>query len=123
MILLLLIIYVVSITITQIAVEELTLGVGEDVAGSLYSHWGTLDRPMFTLLQSISGGLNWGDASDALSTCPRYVSHAFTVYIVFVYFAVLNIITGIFCSYAIETTQRNPDLFAHAVLHSKNKYV
>merc|ERR1711953_1521249 len=45
------------------------------------------------------------------------------VYLSFTYFAVLNVVTGVFCSSAIETAQRNPEIIAHSLIDGEYQYM
>ncbi|CAK0822118.1 unnamed protein product [Prorocentrum cordatum] len=67
---------------------------------------------------SISGGVSWREPAVALQGISVLPTSLFTVYIAFVYFAVLNV-TGVFCSSAVETTQRNPDLVAKSIIDNR----
>merc|ERR1712176_1231773 len=44
-------------------------------------------------------------------------------YIVFVYFAVLNVITGVFCENAIESANADLDMVLHTLMEKKKKYI
>merc|ERR1712050_145652 len=57
---------------------------------------------MYTLFKSICGGVSWGDVVDPLMACSYWAVAVFCLYIVFVIFCVLNIVTAVF----LESTQR-----------------
>merc|ERR1711879_426141 len=67
---------------------------------------------MATLFQCISGGVSWGEAALAL----RYVDWSLELslygYIAVSVFAVLNVITGVFCSSAMAAAENDPELIA-----------
>merc|ERR1712003_170298 len=47
----------------------------------------------------------------------------FVMFIAFVYFAVLNVVTGVFCNSAIENAQHDQELLIHTQISQKNEYV
>jgi Ca2+-binding EF-hand superfamily protein len=126
MVLLSIIMYVFSLAFT---IEAITLledmmdhgGVQADVAVELERAWGSLDRSMMTLFQSICGGVSWRDVVDPFRGSTVLPAYLFIIYMCFTYFAVLNVVTGIFCTSALETTQRNPDLVAKTLIDKRRQ--
>ncbi|CAK0882629.1 unnamed protein product [Prorocentrum cordatum] len=120
-VLMLMIIYVFGIAFTGEALEfaDTAGGVVQDDHGKLLAEWGSLDASMYTLFQSISGGVSWREPATPLHGISILPTSLFTVYIAFMYFAVLNVVTGVFCSSAVETTQRNPDLIAKSIVDNR----
>mmetsp|Transcript_35905 Transcript_35905/g.64057 ORF Transcript_35905/g.64057 Transcript_35905/m.64057 type:complete len:299 (+) Transcript_35905:18-914(+) len=47
----------------------------------------------------------------------------FTVYVAFVYFAVLNVVTGVFCHAAIESAQHDQDMVIQQELANRQRYI
>jgi len=101
------IIYVFSVAFTLAAAKYLhgdTECIGPQCI-LIFTHFGTLTRSFATLFQSICGGVDWGQAADALHSMGSngwvYYS-AFLVYMTFTYFAVLNVITALFCQQVVE---------------------
>jgi hypothetical protein len=123
MILLLIIVYVFGLAFTMEAVDliESSLDSGEELSPVVAHAWGTLDRSMFTLYKAISGGVSWGEPLDPLQATSIIPATLFSIYIAFTYFAVLNVVTGVFCSSALETTQRNPDLVAKTLVEKRKE--
>ncbi|CAK0859924.1 unnamed protein product, partial [Prorocentrum cordatum] len=121
MILILMIIYVFGLAFTGEALDfiEETGNLVQHDEDALLGEWGSLDVSMYTLFQSISGGVSWRDPAAPLQRISMLPTCLFTVYITFVYFAVLNVVTGVFCSSAVETTQRNPDLIAKSIIDNR----
>uniref|UniRef100_A0A7R9ZYM9 EF-hand domain-containing protein n=1 Tax=Pyrodinium bahamense TaxID=73915 RepID=A0A7R9ZYM9_9DINO len=95
---------------------------GREYDPLLKKFWGTLPDAMFTLFKSISGGLDWEDAVTPLVDVSMVLASLFCIFIFFTYFAVLNVITGIFCNSAIEAAERDPDLVVQALVASKKAY-
>jgi len=122
MVLLMLIIYIFGIVFTQ-SVSDYR-GLSDDHADNeLTNYWGGIAVSMFTLFQAISGGVSWRECVEPLQDISLLLVCIFTIYLFFTLFAVLNVVTGIFCHSAIETSSRNPDLIVHSLMASKNAYV
>lgn len=71
-------------------------------------YFGSLTRTMWTLYLAISSGVTWGDGHGPAPTLYSYVSPwtapVFGLYVGFMVFGILNIITGIYLNTAISTT-------------------
>merc|ERR1712025_1051523 len=103
------IIYVFAVTITQAIVDHLPPE-DDQQPEALVAYWGSVDVSMMTLFQAITGGESWRFCWTVLMDFYPAMAAFLTVYVAFTYFAVLNVLTGVFCSSAIEATQRNPDI-------------
>mmetsp|Transcript_115486 Transcript_115486/g.331471 ORF Transcript_115486/g.331471 Transcript_115486/m.331471 type:complete len:728 (-) Transcript_115486:165-2348(-) len=122
MILLLMMMYIVSTLITQRALEQLAEGTELGQDSRLCEYWCSLDASMLTLFQSIAGGLSWREPLEPLFEEALLTPWIFVAYISIVYFAVLNVVTAVFCTRAIETTQKNPELGASATIIDRQMY-
>lgn len=138
MILLLMIIYVFGIIFTQCATEHLVavqaaaheLELDEACSspamgaeGPLWCYWGSLSSSMFTLFKSICGGLSWDVAVRPLGEISIVWTMLFAAYIFFTYFAVLNVVTGVFCQSAMDSAARDHDMAVSHALTNKKTYV
>jgi len=122
MVLLLLIIYVFGIVFAQrVSDHRRDTDVSEDPR--LVTFWGDLFVSMFTLFKTISGGVSWHECVEPLEEISAFMAVLFSVFVFFTYFAVLNVVTGIFCHSAIETSHRNPDLIVHTLMANKHAYI
>uniref|UniRef100_A0A7S0FU66 EF-hand domain-containing protein n=1 Tax=Pyrodinium bahamense TaxID=73915 RepID=A0A7S0FU66_9DINO len=122
--LLLIIMYMVSVTLTQVVVDYLVAGDPHaPISVGIGVYWRSLDVSMFTLFKSISGGLSWHDAVTSLAEVSVALAWIFTAYVAFTYFAVMNVMTGVFCNSAIESAQRNPDVIAQNLISNRQVYV
>jgi len=122
MILLLMMMYVVGTMITQSVVESLAEGVDAVIGDELCVYWCSLDRAMVTLFQSIAGGVSWREPLQPLHHLSEIMPWIFAAYISIVYFAVLNVVTAVFCTRAIETTQKNPEIVAQSMISKRQAY-
>lgn len=129
--LLAMIIYCFGIVFTQAVVDySLSLSIDDTLSkeekhlpASLVKWWGTLPDSMFTLFMSIVGGISWIDAIRPFFEVSSFPVAMFLVYIAFTYFAVLNVVTAVFCQSAIESAQRDQDLVVNRVIDQKQEYV
>lgn len=96
---------------------------GRDPCLALWDFWGTIPRAMFTLFEAITGGIDWDMAARSLGAVHPFFMFVFVVYIAFFYFAVLNVVTGVFCQSAIENAQHDRELMVRDLLSNKQMYV
>merc|ERR1739848_867593 len=71
---------------------------------------GSLSKTMLTLFKSVSGGMNWELAAYPLAEVGDFWVFVFVSYIVFVVFAVLNVVTGVFCHSAIQSAENDREM-------------
>jgi len=116
--LLTMIIYMFGIVFTQGA----TTYFEEEYDASVHLYWSSLGRSLFTLFKSVSGGLSWHDAVVPLGQMhPVYVLF-FLLFVTFTYFAVLNVVTGVFCQSAVESAHHDYELVIHRQIKSRQMY-
>jgi hypothetical protein len=134
MVLLFLIVYVFGVFFTQRAHDFLTdplllAGFENDEIKSVANvryYWGNLWASMHTLFKAITNGVSW---DVAVAPFELFVDgglvevFVFLFYISFTVFAVMNVVTGIFCQSAIQTAQESQDLIVQQQLASKNKFI
>ncbi|OLQ06521.1 Ankyrin-1 [Symbiodinium microadriaticum] len=128
LLLLLLIVYVFAVLFTQaihdhIYVDMLPMPADAEVASDRY--FGSLLDSMLSLFMSIAGGVSWEEVLLPL----RHVSSAwiwtfcFIFYISFTYFAVLNVVTAVFCQSAIESAQNDHATVVQNMLDNKESHL
>eukprot|EP00931_Biecheleriopsis_adriatica_P018612 TRINITY_DN12988_c0_g2_i1.p1 TRINITY_DN12988_c0_g2~~TRINITY_DN12988_c0_g2_i1.p1 ORF type:complete len:524 (+),score=93.09 TRINITY_DN12988_c0_g2_i1:98-1573(+) len=93
----------------------------EDASLALY--WSSIPRSMYTLLLAITNGLSWHQAVTPLSDVSWLCVLAFITYIIFTYFAVLNVVTGVFCQSAIEGASADKEMSVMLQLANKRGYI
>jgi len=111
--------YVFGIVVTQLVTDH-KLALGRDTMEQgeemLEEYFGTLDRSISKLWQAISEGEHWGALSDPLADyCSRWFCIAFMVYMAFVFFAVMNVVTAVVVENALRGAQ---DEKRHEILHN-----
>jgi len=123
LLLLVMIVYSFGVILTQ-AVTEHTEGGKRVEDEDLILYYGDLYRSMLSLWMAISGGINWISLTEPLERTGNTTWIIFfLIYITFVYFFVLNVVTGVFCQNAIEGAQQDLDLTIEAQLKEKQVYV
>lgn len=125
--LLVVIVYVFAVLFTQAVNDYLTddthppLPDMEHEAAQMY--FGTLLDTMLYLFMAISDGISWHLMMNPL----RWISPAwvllFLFYIFFTYFAVLNVVTAVFCQSAMESAQNDHAAMVHSVLKNKQAHI
>jgi hypothetical protein len=92
-----LIMYIFSLCLLQfVAMKLADLPPGDEQTVQLEDNFGTLVKTMRTLTMSITGGIDWADASTPLGHISGLLELLFVLYVLFAVLCVLNIVTGIF---------------------------
>jgi len=106
--------YCFGVLVAQIVNDHcryLYLGAGnESCELVLLQFWGSVPEAMLTLFLAISGGLSWNDAFVPLRKVSEIAAVFMILYIVIAVFAVLNVVTGVFCNTAIENAKADKDI-------------
>lgn len=89
----------------------------------LHRYWASVPESMLTLFLAISGGMSWEDAFGPLRTASELACAFMILYIVIAVFAVLNVVTGVFCTTAIESANADKDIAAIKQLHKQTTHV
>mmetsp|Transcript_7461 Transcript_7461/g.17042 ORF Transcript_7461/g.17042 Transcript_7461/m.17042 type:complete len:644 (-) Transcript_7461:62-1993(-) len=105
--LLLLIMYIFAIFFMQGIVNWIPLESSEDDIPDLKEFYGNLGTTIYSLIMAISGGSDWGDIADPLSKVGVFYVMTFVLYIVFVIFGALNVLTAVFVETASEIVDRD----------------
>merc|ERR1739844_261742 len=105
------IMYVVAIYFTQVSVEyRLEPDPDPILAESLEGFFGSIWTSQYFLFQSMSGGISWGEVAQPLVSLHWSFSFVFSLFICFTTFAVLNIVTAVFCENAMACAQSDRDV-------------
>jgi len=98
-------IYVFAVMFTSVARERM-----ESLAQpnkKLDINFGTVLRSMHTLYQSVTGGHDWGATAELLQEINDVWLMVFIIYQFVMTFALMNVVTGVFCNGAIEGAQQD----------------
>jgi len=122
---LLMLFYIFSISLVQGVVEYLLLhdSWSSTDTVSLRRYFGSLDMAVLSLFESMAGGISWGELVDVLRPLPGIYIAIFLVFLSFVLFAVVNIVTGIFVETAMQSGTQDRDTVVQEELVQKQVYV
>jgi hypothetical protein len=112
LLLLSIIMYVFGVCVLQIvgtALEDEKDPLVGETRDEILSHYENLMQATYTLFKAISGGIDWGDAADPLMRISSFMGLLFALYIAFVVFCMLNIMTGIFVENANQLMTKDED--------------
>jgi len=117
-ILLFMIVYVLSVYVTQVVLHKrLEMSDNnEQIPGDFGKYWGSLIPSMYTLFQTITGGVDWDTVVRPLvDNIGPEVGILFTLYIMFTVFAMLNVVTGVFIQNVIknDSAERESNTMSH----------
>ncbi|OLP96190.1 Sodium channel protein [Symbiodinium microadriaticum] len=120
MLLLTLIMYMFSIVFTDIVLDHLEDTGEQDT--TMEKYFGTLYDSFFTLFRAILNGISWYDAADALRPINLLWVQWFHFYIAFCQFAVLNVMTGVFCNSAIKAAERDHETVVQSLMQNREDF-
>eukprot|EP00929_Paragymnodinium_shiwhaense_P055441 TRINITY_DN27774_c0_g2_i1.p1 TRINITY_DN27774_c0_g2~~TRINITY_DN27774_c0_g2_i1.p1 ORF type:complete len:869 (+),score=111.53 TRINITY_DN27774_c0_g2_i1:147-2753(+) len=103
--------------------EETSFSVPPEMMHLLKKYYGTFFRSLYTLFTTLNGGISWGEVVEPLAWVGWAYVALFMIYVFFVHFAVLNVVTGIFCQSAIESAVTEKEEVLEAQLSLKESYV
>jgi len=121
LILMLLINYVFSMIFVQ-TVSDFLSGRDDDEYVFLLRYWGTLPRTMYTLYKAVTGGVDWEIVVNPLADVHWVAVVIFMLFVFLVLFAVMNVLTGVFCQRAIEAAARDRETLVRAEIGEKRLF-
>lgn len=86
-------------------------------------YWGSLGTSMLTLYASVTGGVDWDTVGRPIGDISALWMIVFIVYISVTFFAMLNVITGVFCQSAIDSAGHDRELLVKHLLDTKQAQV
>eukprot|EP00930_Biecheleria_cincta_P002786 TRINITY_DN103784_c0_g1_i1.p1 TRINITY_DN103784_c0_g1~~TRINITY_DN103784_c0_g1_i1.p1 ORF type:complete len:629 (-),score=75.53 TRINITY_DN103784_c0_g1_i1:188-2074(-) len=109
MVMLFLIIYALSIFLTTACASWLNVQQSADSKDVEFirTSFGSIFRTWHTLVKVVLGGMDWGEATTALMEFDMLSGAMLLFYICFTTIAVLNVVTGVFMSRAMESAKAN----------------
>eukprot|EP00811_Abedinium_folium_P017127 NODE_2604_length_2182_cov_6.175669.p1 GENE.NODE_2604_length_2182_cov_6.175669~~NODE_2604_length_2182_cov_6.175669.p1 ORF type:complete len:455 (-),score=75.86 NODE_2604_length_2182_cov_6.175669:202-1566(-) len=129
MVMLGLIMYIFGLCFLQAAtayVEELPeTGRTEDQVRNveeLEQYWGSVTKAMQSLYWAITGGNDWKPLAQPLKATGYHYYALFIIYVAFLTFAVLNVLTGIFVDAAMSVAAKDRDTVVHQELVLAQEY-
>jgi len=89
----------------------------------VYYYFGSVFRSVFTLFKCLTGGVSWEEVTDVLAEIHGGWVALFILFIAFSFLVMLNIVTGILCTAAIESTNQDQDMVLEEKIAEKSKYI
>merc|ERR1712039_173338 len=78
----------------------------------LDQYFGTLDRSILTIFQSISGGYDWSEPVEPLiQHVSPWMGVVYSLFVAFVLLALMNVITGVFVEQAVRQGKEDKDSY------------
>mmetsp|Transcript_8307 Transcript_8307/g.19538 ORF Transcript_8307/g.19538 Transcript_8307/m.19538 type:complete len:644 (-) Transcript_8307:194-2125(-) len=121
MLLLVAIIYVFAIMFTDASWAYIVDNPSSTLNAELTPNWGNLHISMHTLFRAVSGGSDWGGIAASLGDVHWAWLYLFSAYIAFCMFAVLNVMTGIFCQVAVESARNDPQFLMQSLVAERER--
>ena len=126
MMLLLLMLFAFSTILTTGAVQSLSFyDTGQTHppdAVELEAYYGTLASSMYSLYLSITGGISWGELVTPLSDVGSGYIALFLVFEFFSFFAVLNVVTGVFVDTALQSSKNEAEAAVEREMEKQREY-
>eukprot|EP00931_Biecheleriopsis_adriatica_P026253 TRINITY_DN15996_c0_g1_i2.p1 TRINITY_DN15996_c0_g1~~TRINITY_DN15996_c0_g1_i2.p1 ORF type:complete len:630 (-),score=99.46 TRINITY_DN15996_c0_g1_i2:84-1973(-) len=125
LILIVLIMYMFGIALTQLVAEHYVQTVldGVEMHSDLLVLYGSIPKTVFCLFQTISGGIDWNDAMVPLISTGPLASSLFVIYVSFMVLCVMNVLLGIFCQCALDTTATDRENVIQLQLQERDRFV
>ncbi|CAE7025570.1 Scn11a [Symbiodinium sp. CCMP2456] len=127
LVLLLLIVYIFGMIFTQAVNGHIfdpdSSGVSDEETDISLQYYGKLTITMLSLFMSVTDGISWEKINRPLADISPFLSLLFLFYIAFTYFAVLNVLTAVFCQSAIESAQNDHATAVQSMLANKEMHL
>lgn len=123
LLLLILIFYIFGVIFAQIVVDNCVLHGQTCDNENLALYWNGVGTSMVTLFMVVSGGVNWEDIYRPLREISSIAVVGLVIYIIISVFAILNVVTGVFCNTAIESAHADRDIAIMKQLVKKRNQV
>lgn len=122
LVLLAMILYVFGLLFAQAASQYIMDPANKTIV-NLDEAYGNVGRSVFSLFKAISGGVSWEQVVEPLQELHYVWLCFYLVYFAFTYFAVLNVVTGVFCQTAIESATMDQETAAQAHMNAEQQHV
>jgi len=87
------------------------------------ARFGTIERSMSTLFLTITGGQDWEDLMQPLLQISEAYRYFYYLYVFFMLFCVLNVITSLFVDSVYRVSSKDPDIIIEQELTKGKDYV
>ncbi|CAE7808134.1 Cacna1h, partial [Symbiodinium sp. CCMP2592] len=86
-------------------------------------YYASVSDTMISLFMCIAAGVSWENVIAPLRLISGMWALVFILYVSFTYFAVLNVVTGVFCQSAIESAQNDHATMVQSILKNKEAHI
>lgn len=117
-------IYLFALVFTAAAADpENSIKLSTEDLRKLDQFYGSVSLSCLCLFQATTSGLDWSEAVQPLGEISVWYPLLWVAFIAFVYFSVMNVITGHFCQHAIHMAQRDKDHIIQEHIQLKDRYI
>eukprot|EP00415_Alexandrium_ostenfeldii_P000876 UN0876 len=103
--------------------EPAALAVDDTTVATIQQLWGSLWQALYTLFQSVTGGMDWGGASDSMLVVGYHPVLLYVGYVALTLFAVLNVVTGVFVENATKMALHDRELQIQEQLEQRQECI
>ncbi|CAK9080981.1 2-dioxygenase (HGDO) (Homogentisate oxygenase) (Homogentisic acid oxidase) (Homogentisicase) [Durusdinium trenchii] len=125
--LLVLVFYFFAVVITQLVTDHCRdlaiLDSSRTCPELLKKYWTSVGESMLTLFMAITNGVTWDDAIRPLRDVSFVAVALVIMYVTFAVFAILNVVTGVFCNNAIESASADKEIATIKQVRVKDQQV
>jgi len=126
LLLLVLIVYVFAVIFVQVVNDYIqdptSPPMPEELIRASEKHYGSLADCMLSLFMSIANGVSWQEVIEPVKFISLQWVLVFLFFISFTEFAVLNVVTGVFCQSAIESAQHDQATMMQSMMANKETH-
>jgi len=95
----------------------------ENSVMQLRERYGSLWVALYTLFQSVTGGIDWGEGAEPLMVVGLHPIFLYIAYVALTIFAVLNVVTSVFVQNATKLALQDHDLVIQEQLNDRQAYI
>eukprot|EP00913_Durusdinium_trenchii_P011867 g11146.t1 len=120
-----LIVYIFAVIFVQVVNDYMDSAhsVTEEVQSLSQRHFSSLTSCMLSLFMSIAGGVSWQEVLEPVKEVSTWWVFLFLFFISFTEFAVLNVVTGVFCQSAIESASHDQAHMMQSMMQNKETHL
>mmetsp|Transcript_98977 Transcript_98977/g.171517 ORF Transcript_98977/g.171517 Transcript_98977/m.171517 type:complete len:593 (+) Transcript_98977:172-1950(+) len=116
--------YIFAVVFVRATVDytQLDDSLDPDAVVALLENFGTLERSIYSLFKSITGGQNWHELADPLLEIHWTYGAAFMFFVSFTLWTVFNILTSVFVDANTRSVQKEEEMEVKEVEETKDRY-
>lgn len=119
-----LVLYIFSVYLTHIAAEQLAMSPERaENNHKLKENFGGVRVACYSLWQAVSGGMDWALIAHPLVMIDPHFGYLFSLYVAFMLFVMMNVITSVFLHKAVQHAFHDYDLVINDEITKDNSYL